>query len=48
MFLPSPRLTKRLPLLVALLSLVSLSILVRPTALITYALIALAGGFGRR
>ncbi len=48
MFTPSSRLLKRLPLLAGLTALVLVSTLARPTALITYGLIALAGGIGRR
>jgi hypothetical protein len=48
MFPLSTHLIKRLPLFAGLSALVLVSTLARPTALITYALIALAGGLGRR
>jgi hypothetical protein len=40
--------TRRLPLFAGLFVVVLVSTLARPSALITYGLIALAGGLGRR
>ncbi|WP_245407199.1 MULTISPECIES: hypothetical protein [unclassified Synechococcus] len=48
MFPFSTHFTRRLPLFAALSALVLVSTLARPSALITYGLIALAGGLGRR
>ena len=48
MFPTSTHFTRRLPLFAGLLLLVVVSTLARPSAVITYGLIALAGGLGRR
>ena len=44
----STHVIRRLPLFAGLFALVLVSTLARPSALITYGLIALAGGLGRR
>ena len=48
MFPTSTHLTRHLPLFAGLLVLVLVSTLARPSALMTYGLIALAGGLVRR